>query len=475
MLRKSTKIKGFKNFDKEITFNYDDITLIKGSNGAGKTTLALDSLLFCIYGYYDQSLSELPTKGKTACYVEEELIHNNHNYKIRRDYPTKLTIYEDDKKLPFVNSRDGQQFLTKLFKNVEYFKKFRMIDNMAGINILEEGKTSLKRTLLSVNQEFFNNIRKRLLDKKRNQEIYNKDKAVVYSHYPSETRLKALNLKLDCVSGEIRGYERDISDLNRDLDQLHRKQGQLESNKKKSQWEKNKLLENETCYACGQELIKGDKDKMLSDKNKEIVDYNSTLTNINNEIKDQLDAHNYLKELEQEIVKKKEKLVRLKMRLEARLKQKDYKYTNRDVLITKETIVELDKFYAYFITEWIKGLEPIINSITKKIGFDVKFKLDDKGNFAISLQKDGQEYNYKNLSNGQKLILSVAFKIALLLERGEEGLIIADEGFSSLDEDNLNHIFTLFQNLPFQLICILHRVSNIPNEIKIIDLEQIRR
>jgi len=273
MLRKSTKIKGFKNFDKEITFYYNDITLVKGKNGAGKTTLALDSLLFCLYGYYNQSLSELPTKGKTSCYIEEEIMHDNHNYRIRREYPTKLTIHEDDNKMPFVNSRDAQQFLNKLFKNVEYFKKFRMIDNMAGINILEEGKTSLKRTLLSVNQGFFNNIRKRLLDKKRNQDIYNKDKAVVYSHYPSETRLKALKSKMESVLGEIRGYETDISDLNRDLDQLHRKQGQLESNKQKSQWEKNKLLENESCYACGQELIKGDKDKMLSDKNKEIIEY----------------------------------------------------------------------------------------------------------------------------------------------------------------------------------------------------------
>jgi len=470
MLIKSIKLKNFKNFTKEITFSFDKITLIKGDNGTGKTTLVLDSLLFAIYGYYDQPLSELPTKPKTSCYVEVEILHNNHCYKVCRDYPTKLTVYEDDKKLEFVNSRDAQQFLTKQFKNVEYMKKFRMIDNGVGINILEEGKTSLKRTLLSVNQQFFNDIRKRLLDKKRDREIHNKDEAVIYKHHPSERRLNALKSKIATVLSDINGYGRDIMDLNRDLDQLHRKQGQLESNKQKSQWEKNKILEDKKCYACGQDLIKGDKDKMLSEKNKEIVDYNNSLNNVNNEITDQLDVYNYLKGLEKERTIKKDRLIRLRMRLEARLEQKEFKYTNRDVLIIKKTIEELDNFYAYFITEWIKILEPIINSITEKIGFNVKFKLDEKGNFAILLQKDNQEYNYKNLSNGQKLILSIAFKIALLLERGEEGLIIADEGFSSLDADNLQSVIDLFVNLPFQLIAVIHRWDNDSSDLKVINL-----
>jgi len=470
MLIKSIKLKNFKNFEKEITYNFSNLTLVKGKNGSGKTTLALDSFLFCIYGYYNESLFELITKGKMNCYVEIGILHNRNTYKICREYPTKITIYENGEKLAFINNRESQQFLNKLFKNVEYFKKFRMIDNIAGINILEEGKTSLKKTLLSVNQEYFNNIRQRLLDKKREREIYNKDKAVIYKHYPSDIRLNVLKSNIDTLKGEIKGYNKDILELNNDLDQLHIKQGNLESRKSIIKNQKNKLLEKETCYACGQILIKDNKTKMLNEKNKELIELNELLQNLNNEIINQLDAYNYLKQLTDKRILKKDKLNILKMRLETRLKQKEYKYTNKDVLITKKAIEELDKFYAYYITEWVKILEPIINSITEKIGFKVNFKLDDKGNFAISLQKDNKEYTYKNLSNGQKLILSVAFKIALLLERNEEGLIIADEGFSSLDEENLNHIFTLFQNIPFQLIAIIHRYDNPPEDIKVINL-----
>jgi len=178
----------------------------------------------------------------------------------------------------------------------------------------------------------------------------------------------------------------------------------------------------------------------------------------------------HLKNLRKPLEIRKEKLSRYRFELETRIKQKDYKWSDKDVLVVKEAVKELEKFCHNYITNWVQVLEPIINNIINNIGFSIKFSLNDQGNLDLLLAKNNQEYGYKDLSTGQKLILTVAFQIALLMERGEEGLIVADEGFSSLDEKNLNLIFDLFKNLPFQLICVIHRLPNVPEGANVIKL-----
>jgi len=98
--------------------------------------------------------------------------------------------------------------------------------------------------------------------------------------------------------------------------------------------------------------------------------------------------------------------------------------------------------------------------------------LNEKGKFTIALQKDDIPYKYKDLSTGQKLILQIGFKLALLIEQNKTGIIIADEGLSSLDEGNLLHVVDIFENLPFQLFMVLHHCPELPESIKIIDLNK---
>ena len=142
------------------------------------------------------------------------------------------------------------------------------------------------------------------------------------------------------------------------------------------------------------------------------------------------------------------------------------------MLIVKKAIEELDKLSSYYITESLKILEPIINDIVSKIGFEVSFTINEKGKFAIEMQKDNISYKYKDLSTGQKLVLQIAFKLALLLERNETGIIIADEGMSSLDQENLEHVLGIFNNLPFQLFLVLHHFEDIPEHIRVINLTE---
>jgi ABC-type dipeptide/oligopeptide/nickel transport system ATPase subunit len=60
------------------------------------------------------------------------------------------------------------------------------------------------------------------------------------------------------------------------------------------------------------------------------------------------------------------------------------------------------------------------------------------------------------------------------LEKGETGIVIADEGISSLDEENLTHVLTIFQNMSFQLFFIVHNLEEVSQNIKTIDLNKER-
>ena len=95
-----------------------------------------------------------------------------------------------------------------------------------------------------------------------------------------------------------------------------------------------------------------------------------------------------------------------------------------------------------------------------------------KVKFDIGLTKDNKKFKIKDLSTGQALMLQIAFKLALLLNKGEEGLVLADEGMSALDGDNLLHVINMFSEMPFQLVFVLHNVNDLPAFVNVIDLDQ---
>jgi ABC-type ATPase involved in cell division len=218
-------------------------------------------------------------------------------------------------------------------------------------------------------------------------------------------------------------------------------------------------------------------DKAQKEKAQKVEEYKKQILDIETE---QLELATQMK-IEEEILLQnkenrtklsfqKEQLQVLKLKQENRLKQKEFIYTENDVLIAKKAIEELDKMSSYYLVETVGSLEPIINSVLSKINYVIKFDVDIKGKFNILLTKNNTEFKYKDLSGGERLILQIAFKIALLLQQNKTGVLIADEGMSSFDAENLHHILTLFEDLPFQLIVILHRFEDFPEKSNIIKL-----
>ncbi|MHA1437949.1 MAG: hypothetical protein ACTSPD_10265 [Promethearchaeota archaeon] len=418
-------------------------------------------------------MTDLPTRNKAKnCWAELEFEHAGHEYMVRREVPTKISIKEDGQELNNLQSTaERNRYLTNIFGNISTFQQFRMIDAYdKEVNFLAQGNTTMKKILFSLHEDKFNSKRDTLLKLKHEREVYNKDKAVIYKHFPSVKRLELLKKKLSNTQTQLANVHKEELD-NRDnkLD-INKKITELQTKKSYNESNINKTKTKNFCYACRRKMTEEDRNKVITELTAKIESINIELTPLTDQLDEITAIEGHYKEIINNINNVINRINRRLMRLEGRLQQKDYKYTDKDVLVIKRAIDELNKFSTEYLIASIKDLEPIINSVLNKIGFTLSFDIDLKGRFDIILTTADGQYSYKDLSTGQRLILQIAFKLALLLDKGEEGLLIADEGMSALDRENLLHVINLFENLPFQLVFVLHNFDEPPISVKVINL-----
>lgn len=466
---KKVILNDFKCFAGKHEFLFDKINLVSGENGAGKSTLALQSVLFAVYGYSEVTLASLPTRNlaNPSTYVQVELEYLGVQYIIKRSIPTAISIYIDGVEVTLSNNALKQQKLEEIFQNVEFFRKFRMIDIKDSINILEQGPQALRKTLL----EFDDNIntgavRVNLLEKKAIRERYNKDIAVIYTHYPSVNRFRFLNEAYDEITAKLTELDHDLRDGESTYYNIANKKAKLEADKTDLARNKNTIITEQFCPMCKQQMPNTVQTTVLADISTRIIDLNERLSLVIDDLQNQKDVVEKIRKARTDLNIRKDRLAKRLHRLDGRLKQKDFIWSTKDVELIKRCITELDGFTTFYITEKLRSLEPLINNILNKLGFHVKFDVNDKNNFDITLIRNGIEYKYKDLSNGQRLFVTIAFQLALLMEKNEIGLIIADEGFSSLDQKNLELVFDLFKNTNFQLVAIVHRFATNDMSVK---------
>jgi DNA repair exonuclease SbcCD ATPase subunit len=465
-------LKNFKNFENK-TQEFSSLNFISGSNGTGKTTLILDAVLFCLWGYSYTNLAGLPTRDKSkSCSVTIDLTHNKDKFIIKRGYPTSVEITKNEEKVKFSTSIEANKYIESIVGTREQFCKFHLINAYdSETDILSAGQTTIKKTLFTLTDDLFNNAKTKLQALKSERERLNKDGATVYTHYPSIKRLFVLEENIDIMQTQLKGVEIDLNDFRKEYNEEVRQKGNKEGQKSNYSSQKNKILSQpDNCYTCGQSISKECYSKQL----KEI---NDNIEKLNHEIGKHIESMNITKDIMQSYESNREKiqdrintLRDKKSKLEARMKQKNLTYTTKDVVVVKKALTELDNLSSYYLKESLKSLTPIMNSILQKINFQVDFTVSESGAFTINLQSNGISYSQKDLSTGQRLILQIALKIALLLSMNKIGVIVADEGLSSLDDHNLNNIINLFEQYPFQLFMVLHHFKDVPNSVKVINL-----
>lgn len=470
MFLKRAKLRNFQIY-REFETDFSGLTFIKGRNGSGKSTLGQETLLFCLWGYTAKNLTEIPSRGVAkGCSVEVEIEHEQSVYIVERKIPSELKVIKDGQPLVFENASAAQSYLKDLFGEALNFKKFHMIDNETGINFIDpKAATSFKQIIFSVSEERFNRVKEKLSKIKQEREIWNRDNAVIYPHAPSEKRLALLTKKIALLEeekGKAVAEERKIGNEEYTQGNII---GQIQGQIRNIESQKTKMSAT-NCYACGAPLKREQNTEIIAKQEANIRDLQEQLIHAREELEEIQEFRARARQPIETFDNRIRHIFDLKARLEGRLKQKNFIYTTQDVEVAKQAIKELDVLSTTFLVNGIRSLEPIINEVLSKIGHSLEFDINDKGKFDMKLTKDGETFTYKDLSTGQKLMLQIAFKLALLLERGEEGVVIADEGLGSLDQENLLHVLTIFQNYPFQLIFIIHHFDNLPDGIRIIDL-----
>ena len=330
----------------------------------------------------------------------------------------------------------------------EYCKQ---IENVDTIRSSYDGSLQTAETRIKTLERDIENFKKQLEESDKQTDAI-KDTAICYvckqplNRHTAEDIIKEKAGKSDELLLNIKRYRHDIEIAEQNIRTL--KENIIIERKQKAEKLKKQLeiIKNEDIELCHNiprltDDINNDKEIITQDKE------NQTFLSI-----------------------RKERLQELKMKLEGRLQQKQYIYTERDIIVVKKAIEELDKLSSIYLVETVQSLEPIVNSVLSKIGFTIKFDVDVKGKFNILLDKEETQYKYKDLSCGQRLILQIALKLALLLQEGKSGLMLSDEGLSALENENLTDIIGLFKELPFQLVFVLHRASIEDNEVNIIKL-----
>jgi len=481
MIAKTIKLFNFRSFKGLHEFKFDSVNLITGPIGKGKSSLGRIAFTFLFYGYSDVPNSKLPNKyvkGEKT-WVEGMIQDKGDTIVIKREIPTKVTIHLNGVEVlqqaeGAPNNKEKNEWIEKRFGTLDYFKKFRMIDITDGINVLEAGSVTLRKTLISFHEEFLNKIRQNLLDKKNLYEKFNKDSAGIYKHYPSMKRIEFFQSKYKELGLKINEINQDVYQFRSKCNTHMSERGSLESTIRYYTEQGRKAKNEKNCPTCNKALDIEQRKAVYQEAINQIRKANELMVEVNANIKKQQSNVEFFQTELNSTIKKQQKLNELKLKMEGRLKQKNFKYTNRDVLLVSSSIKELDKFYSYYILESVKNLEPIINSILVRIGFVVKFSLNEKGDFNLVVFKDSEEFTYKELSSGQRLMLSIAFQLALLLDKGETGLILADEGFNNLDAESVDALYEMFKELPFQLISILHRYSGQDNRnLNVINLNEV--
>lgn len=442
----------------------DKINLISGinkdnpnesGNGSGKSTI-INGIIFAKYGDVpDINLADVVSDNeKVASVILEE-----DNLIVTRDIPTNVNILDSGNDVQANTNKLKQDYLNKIFGNYDTYKKYHCLDNKKGIDLLQLGNVALKKNLMEFLEGDFNQLRTKLLEKKNNCERFNKDKRVDTFHLSSK-RLEILKegymsieANTDELNKEIKEQQQTVNKTTSEISAKERIKSFKEQEIKKLNGGKCPLLSIE----CKTLLDKMEDVQVKLWEEIHVIDISIS------QLKEQLEPEtSYLNTLQKQMSglnQHKLKIQRRINQLESAFKFQEYQFTNKDIELHQKAIKVIDDFSSYYIMEWLRSLEIIVNDLLRTTGMNISFNADKS---FMNINDNGKVRKYSQISSGQKTMLGIVFKLAMLIHIGEtDGNIIIDDGINDVDMANFIPLIEIFKNTNFQYFIVYQNAPNI--------------
>jgi len=480
MIIKSLKIQNLQLI-KSAQVDFDKINIISGinkdspsesGNGSGKSTFVLRAILFGLYGYVEEGLKlvDLIRFDEKESSVTLEITNNNENYRIIRKIPSELQIFLNEKEIQANTASIKQNLINETFGDINFFRQYRCCDLKNGINTLDLGIVSLRKSLMNFIESYFTEIRTKLLAKKVERERYSIDKKL-YKHYLSVKRLNLLNASLNELKNDYLKFEKE-KDVQQGI--INQIKSEISSREKIIYNKKRELEEAQKsgicpilkikCLQITKQITSEQKEKM----NQEVERLYQEIEQYKNQLESEIESVGYYDDTLLALRNKEEKAREKLLRLKGAFQFKDYKYSKVDIIIYDEAIKILDLFAGVYIKTWLESLQIIINNLLQSINISVKFVADKD---FLLIMDNSQLLKYSQLSSGQCCFLNIIFKLGILYQKNiTNGVILCDDGMNVIDNKNFKQLVDMLKTLGFQFIIVKQDINTELENVKQINI-----
>ena len=222
-------------------------------------------------------------------------------------------------------------------------------------------------------------------------------------------------------------------------------------------------MNKDTCPTCFKPL--DNKVDILNKYQQEINDCQQKAQELSNKI---ATAQKLIDIIKEKYEKLSDKLFKLNKR-EYELTSAEKYHKNTESIKQKidnlKVLYELtNKFEEYVISHTIQNLEALINSYLSYLT-DISCKIiyehsGKAGKILIKIYRNNSEFLFQQLSSGEKMLASYAFKLAINTFDYKDTILFIDEGLSRLDKNNRNKLLTMLQQAPFNQIFLISHDDN---------------
>lgn len=495
----SVKIENFRSI---ANFEWDRVNegvkLVYGRNGTGKSSL-VNAIMFALTG--TGSARSLAQNGKKHMSVEVTLLYGRFRHTIRRGWRSTGggNLYYDingeqvqaenqralsqriNENLPFIQFSDlfyHDQERVGFLSSYNYAARVDLVSRVLGLKIVDElQKAALDKTLTVDNE--ISKLREQLAS---TTSIIDQESLVDFS-------------SMEMVDEDTEKNLRELFEATKKMLETEREQ-YLDNAKREASLTSNiertsaailesrgrqQDLERQTCYTCGQSINESQYQKIFDEISEQVARQEEALEYYKSERSHIVVDDRIIKGLEMKVESLSSKFsemifIKAQAAKLEKLKNSIDKAKN-DSIIIKNQLAEVEKvrddlsLYRKLMDANGPIMRSLLTTVSELLTSDTirvrahkqLVNKEIRPDFGVDMKVTGQGWvPYDELSGGQKAISDLAILEKLIKLAGGVGLLIFDETFKSLDNENLEVAVDLLKSLQCHSVFIISHEQVFP-------------